>query len=854
MKRTKKLLSMVLAFSLTLFTLISYLPMGTAYAKDNVPKIKFVTQPKAQYTVGERITFNISAPNYGGKVQYRAVLWNDTKKSSEDMWNSSNGYPSRYYTKWQPHGSKVFTFSWIINEPGTYRITVYAKRAGIGNNKTALKGKNSDSYIESDSFVVLPKAAAVSSILPLNDVTVRQGEKPSLPSKVKALLNNGSQIELKVTWDKVDTSKIGVFTLEGKVEGTTKKAYLKLIVTSLITLNIHNVTSLNNNLVSITLKDGINYTPEASRFSLKNFDNQPVSIQSVSLLSDKKTLLLSTGYMSINSWYSLTVDNKVYNFIAAQGSNIILSAQNKEVAVGSSVQSEVIKYPSDVTLYYLSNNPNIASVNQSTGLITGVSAGKATITVYASKPEYSMISTTFTVTVSGQNGMYVNAQNMELEVGTQGVPQIAKYPEDMTLYFASNNNNIATVNINTGVVTGVSTGTATITIYGVRAGYAGINTTFTVKVREQSLAISAYPGILKESTSNDGSLESGVLAVTLNSGSFIPWDLDHYVLVNNLPYGMSYTVTPINSTKLSVTITGKAVSHTNDININITLLKDAVYGATKNLITNNVLLDFNYGTAPAAPTNPLVNDIANSFGWTVVPGYNSYSYYEYSTNKGVTWRNSTANPQPVGDYNFPAGTVQVRLKATGDAPAGSVLVSDKQFLQVETVLYDNGYGFDAKNIGTKLTGVTATPLGDKVTFYGQLRITELDKNYRKPNHPDYDWAENLAWITFYVLVPDGATHVYSPTSTVPGGLVVLNSGHPDGEVVNINGARYLRVVGQFANKVNGKWTVTEGSAIDGKSVFNILFGKMVNGAFTQLGDVITLTYVYDSTFKVEKLQ
>ena len=84
---------------------------------------------------------------------------------------------------------------------------------------------------------------------------------------------------------------------------------------------------------------------------------------------------------------------------------------------------------------------------------------------------------------------------------------------------------------------------------------------------------------------------------------------------------------------------------------------------------------------PPAPTAPVVDDARNTFGWTLVPGYDELSAYEYSADAGKTWQPVTANPQPVGDHDYPAGTVLVRVK--GDEAAGTEaglpLVSDKPF-------------------------------------------------------------------------------------------------------------------------------------------------------------------------------
>ncbi|MGB1236733.1 MAG: DUF1566 domain-containing protein [Pseudomonadales bacterium] len=85
--------------------------------------------------------------------------------------------------------------------------------------------------------------------------------------------------------------------------------------------------------------------------------------------------------------------------------------------------------------------------------------------------------------------------------------------------------------------------------------------------------------------------------------------------------------------------------------------------------------------APAAPTAPLVDDAANTFGWTAVSGFEQADNYEYSTDSGSTWQAVTANPQNVGDSAYAVGAVRVRVaKDESNArPAGAVLQSDAAY-------------------------------------------------------------------------------------------------------------------------------------------------------------------------------
>jgi hypothetical protein len=158
LSKFKKLVSSLVITAAAL-SAVNYISANAAVKGTSVPKIKFSSQPKTEYKAGDIVNFNLYAPEYKGKVQYRVVLWNDETKSYRDLWTTGD----RYYKNWQPYGKEIFNLHWGISEPGHYRITIYAKRAGIPNNKTALKGYNCDSYMEGVAFVVKPKETVLST-------------------------------------------------------------------------------------------------------------------------------------------------------------------------------------------------------------------------------------------------------------------------------------------------------------------------------------------------------------------------------------------------------------------------------------------------------------------------------------------------------------------------------------------------------------------------------------------------------------------------------------------------------------------------------------------------------------------
>lgn len=127
----------------------SQLNQGNKVVK-NYPIIKYTEVPKAEYKVGDRVSFKVNSPNYNGQVQYRAMLWNENEGRYINLWDTKDFY----YDKWKPRGKDVFTISFPVTKIGNYRIKVFAKRSGIANSKGVLKGMNSDSYLYEVPFKV----------------------------------------------------------------------------------------------------------------------------------------------------------------------------------------------------------------------------------------------------------------------------------------------------------------------------------------------------------------------------------------------------------------------------------------------------------------------------------------------------------------------------------------------------------------------------------------------------------------------------------------------------------------------------------------------------------------------------
>lgn len=87
---------------------------------------------------------------------------------------------------------------------------------------------------------------------------------------------------------------------------------------------------------------------------------------------------------------------------------------------------------------------------------------------------------------------------------------------------------------------------------------------------------------------------------------------------------------------------------------------------------------------PPTPKNGVVDDKNDLFGWAWAGRLTAVEDYEYSADNGVTWLQVTANPQPMGDNSYSAGTVQVRVKAKKEINrlASDALKSGSDFAQI----------------------------------------------------------------------------------------------------------------------------------------------------------------------------
>lgn len=175
------------------------------------------------------------------------------------------------------------------------------------------------------------------------------------------------------------------------------------------------------------------------------------------------------GHDSIFGYGRLDID-------ALLGDDIILrsvsvSPQAATLVVGETLQLTTTFYPENATNtfgYYISNGAHIASVDEDTGLVTAVAPGVTTIGFLSEDgPDDEM-----TVTVLPHSGPIavtnISSAQQTITVGINKTHTLAlsltpSYATNANLNFTSANASVATIN-SCGVITGVSSGSTTVTI------------------------------------------------------------------------------------------------------------------------------------------------------------------------------------------------------------------------------------------------------------------------------------------------------------------------------------------------------------------------------------------------------
>jgi len=285
-------------------------------------------------------------------------------------------------------------------------------------------------------------------------------------------------------YNDVLTGSIGAYTAKTGYDNCT--GFGSIIGTRLLaSINgtTVNVTGLTLNSTSISIDKGTTFqitttlTPTNSTNRAITFTSQNTAIATVSssgLVTPTWTGVTGTGSTSIivtalgaatGSPISVTVPVTV----TIPVTSVSLNATTIPLKIGTTFQLIPTVAPVDATnktVSYASSNASIAGVNATTGLVTGIALGSATITVTTQNGNKKATATATVSAVAVSSIAITNTTPVSVNVGSTLQITYTVLPTNATIKtvrFASSNASIATISAS-GLVTGIKIGRVTISV------------------------------------------------------------------------------------------------------------------------------------------------------------------------------------------------------------------------------------------------------------------------------------------------------------------------------------------------------------------------------------------------------
>ena len=322
-------------------------------------------------------------------------------------------------------------------------------------------------------------------------ITLKKGES-YLNQTVKV---NGATTTEYLEWCSQDSSIAGVHPDTGRIiankVGTTKiyvnseyDRYKRASITVTVTSGIIPVESvtLNKNIVTLEKGDTFKLCADVLPY---NATNKSIiwssSDSAVATVSNNGVITAKSGgwtfiYAEANDGskkkaicYVEVTEDVLVSCVAASWlkDKVVL---DKTLVVGQSAFAHEIVRPceaEDKTVTWSSNRPEIAFVNPDSGFVTAKAEGEATIRATANdgSDEYGECTVTVVPPIR-VTGIGLYPQTKEMCVGRNCGLSATVYPSDATnkrVIWCSSNEDVATVGLYTGIITGKKAGTTTIT-------------------------------------------------------------------------------------------------------------------------------------------------------------------------------------------------------------------------------------------------------------------------------------------------------------------------------------------------------------------------------------------------------
>lgn len=382
----------------------------------------------------------------------------------------------------------------------------------VGDTKATIRATSSVSTIYAECVVDI--------VIPITSVSM---------DETPITLNKGETKQLSFTYEPSNTTQDKTITWESSNPNvaTVTNGKVTAVQGGTTTITASMVNKKWTKSVEITVEVGLNdislsptsveLLPGQDQEITKTFDPFDATHKDITWTSanssvatvdtDGKIHAVAAGTTTVTATYQTLTGQKTQNInvkvlIPITGvtikpnSNITI---NKGDTTTLSVEVTPANAEEDRTVTWSSDNASVASVNASTGVVTGNANGTATITGTLRNGQTVTATITVHVPVSS---VTLNQNELNLNKGDTYNGLVATInPSDSTIRtvsWSSSDTNVATVNASTGVITAVADGTAVIT-----ATAEGKTANVTVKVTTAVTSVSIDQGATKTMLKGD---------------------------------------------------------------------------------------------------------------------------------------------------------------------------------------------------------------------------------------------------------------------------------------------------------------------------------------------------------------
>ncbi len=580
---------------------------------------------------------------------------------------------------------------------------------------------------------------------------------------------------------------------------TVKRYSASLSFSSSSVIKTYGNASFTNSLSKTT--DGT-VTYSSSNTSVATVSSSgTVTIKGAGSATIRASSAATNKYTSASASFSLTV-NKAYQSVSSNYSALSLTIGNSATLSGSAVGS----------ISYSSNNTSVATVNSS-GKVTGVGAGTATITISAaSTSNYYSASKTVSVTVNKKTpalsfgGSYVN-----LNYGNGTFSNALNKTTDGTVTYSSSNTSVAAVNSSSGLVTINGVGTATITARASEtSNYKSGSTSYSLTVNKGFQSISCNYSSISLKVGNSATLRvSSVGTVSYSSSNTSVATVNSYGKVTGVGEGTATITISAASTSnykaasktVSVTVSKKTVPTLSFASSKVT----KTYG---NGTFTNTLTKTTDGAATFSSSNTSVATVNSSSGLVTIKGAGTATI-TVRTAEGSNYQSGSASYQLVvnqATQSISSNYSSISLKVGGSVNLGASAIGTLSYTSSNTsVATVNGAG-----------KVTVVGAGTAVITIRAAATTNYKATMRTISVTGSPNVTNLSSCT---VTLSAAKYTYDgkakkPTVTVKKGQTKLNQG-TDYTVTyqnNVNaGTASVTVTGKgnYTGKVTKNYTIAK---------------------------------------------